>query len=422
MTVATPGPWPQVAEIVRLLRTGQAATRPRLIDLTGLGRNAVAARLRSLEGLGLVEVPGGRSGPGRNADRWSFRASRGAVLVALIDVESFRVAVMDLAGDAIEVTDVEWHIPADPEAGCAVIAEALDQLRQRHSEHEVWALTIGMPAPVDPHTGGNADPIRSTGQRPRWSTDFDVRSWFANRFDLHVRIESVSNLFALGAATGPGAPADLISVRVSFGLGGGLVSKGRLLRGARYLAGEIPHVKVRADSDRICPCGRVGCLATYAGSRAMLSEAQRAIAQGLSHHLADISARRALTVVDLVEGAATGDPTCVEILVRAGDAVGVVTGGAVNWFNPAAVIIGGPFVPHSPAFQMAFRRALESSTLDASLQSVTIRFADLADLDGVRGGAEFAVDALLSADALSEWGPLGSPTLWPSRLRNLDTD
>lgn len=114
------------------------------------------------------------------------------------------------------------------------------------------------------------------------------------------------------------------------GVGGALVLGGELLRGAHGFAGEIGHTVVDPEGPR-CRCGAHGCLEQYAGQAALLTAA------GID---ADAGARG---VAELERRARQGDPSALSAVERAGRQLGVVLSGAVNLFDPEAVMLGGVY-------------------------------------------------------------------------------
>ena len=61
-------------------------------------------------------------------------------------------------------------------------------------------------------------------------------------------------------------------VKVSTGIGTGIVINGRSYTGADGGAGDIGHVQISPSSDALCQCGRHGCLAAVASGRAVAHE------------------------------------------------------------------------------------------------------------------------------------------------------
>lgn len=415
-TISSQDPWSQAAEIVSLIRSGRAQTRPELVDATGLGRNIINPRLQLVADLGLAEQAGpGPSRGGRAAALWEFRGGSGHILIATIGVRHLRVALADLSGQTIDRRMIDWDQSHLPEPTAERIAVEMDDLLAAAGVDRPWGITIGTPAPVDVVTGQSLDPIESIADAPRMPTDFDARRWFSARFGAPTWTESVANLAAIGAAAA-GAASDFVFVRLGIGIGASLVSAGRVHRGAHFLAGMLAHLTIRDDPDRPCMCGRNGCVDTYASGWALLKDANRAVAEGRSTFLGNIATQRALDLEDIAEGSRQGDPVCIELVVRAAEAIGRGLGILITLFDPAEIIIGGFSMVRDALFHTVVDRSMRTASLPAAANQVTLRQGDPDDSEAIRGAAELATQALLSPTYLAEWGPLGSPLDAPGIL------
>ncbi len=414
--IAPQDPWVQVAEVLRLIRTGEAQTRPELADATSLGRNVVTLRIQAAQELGLVQPSGEqRSRGGRAAEVWETAGGAGTIAIGIIGHTHLRIVIADLSLQVIEERYVPWDMQGPPEETCEHLAGEIESLLDAHPGTELWGMGVGLLAPVQFDTGRNADPVTGATTLSRWPRAFDPRAWFIERMRVPVWVESVANLATLGAAAEPGAPADLIFVRLGVGVGSGIVSDGKLHRGADWIAGEMTHVTVQADSDRTCVCGRTGCLETFATEQSIEADARRLIAEGRSQRLAHADPEK-VTAVDVVDAAESGDVACVEIVLRAADALGRVLAATVTWFNPRRVVVGGNRLAGSALFQNAVRRTLNTHALGASLERLELQVGDPNRAEEVQGGLAMVRDALLSPQYLVAWGPQGSPTATPELL------
>ncbi|WP_194793310.1 ROK family protein [Raineyella fluvialis] len=406
-------PWAQVSEILRLIRTGHAQTRPELADATRLGRNVITLRIQAAEELALIRPSGDlRSRGGRAAEVWEFRGEEGRILIGTLGVDRFRVALADLSGTLLESRVVEFPLTADPLRTCTRIAEEMEAVLATQEEGDLWGVGLGMLAPVNAVTGRSTDPVTST-QMVRWPKDFDIRHWFTQRMQVPVWVESVSNLMALGGAEAPGAPADLIFVRMDKGVGSGIISGGKLHRGADWVAGEITHIAVSDDPRRICMCGRIGCLDAFAGEWAIEADAKHALAEGRSPYLTN---HPTATVDDVVAGAGSGDVACTEIVLRAAEAMGRALAAVVTWFNPRRVVVGGSALAVDPLFRSTLSRTLHARALGASVEHLELEVGARDRVEEVYGAVAMVRDALLSPDILAEWAPVGSPRKAPALL------
>ena len=249
-------------QLINLVRTGRARTRPALEQETGLGRKLVAQRVAQAIDLGLLEdsdlVP---SGGGRPSRQLRFRADAGHVYAGLIGASEMRAAVCRLDGTLIESGHEEWVADQGPDATMEVLDAMFTRLRRR-TRTEPWAFGIGVSGPVDFTTGRLVEPPIMPG----WD-GYSARSWFRDRYDAPVWVDNDVNLMALGEwhKGSPHDGRDLLYVLIDTGVGAGLVSGGRVFRGDTGAAGDIGHSQVTDDPSVLCRCGQSGCLEAVTG-------------------------------------------------------------------------------------------------------------------------------------------------------------
>ena len=190
---------------------------------------------------------------------------------------------------------------------------------------QVVAAGMGIPGPI-------ADPVRRVGSSsilPGWEGLNPAQALAARLGDVHVEALNDANLGALAEASlgaGKGI-SDVVYVKISSGIGAGLVLGGRLHCGISGNAGEIGHVQVR-DDGVACRCGNRGCLETVAALPAVLAALRPAHGERLD-------------LAGVVELAARGDIATTRVIKDAGRAVGRALGDLCNVVNPGVVIVGG---------------------------------------------------------------------------------
>jgi glucokinase-like ROK family protein len=395
--------------VLDLVRDGRARTRPELVRASGLGRNVVAQRVAQLQDSGLLEEGElARSTGGRAPRELRFRADAGRVLVAELGATSTAVAMSDLAGRLTGQREEPSDVTEGPEKVLARVEVLLREvLAEQEQPGEVWGVGVGLPGPVEFATGRPiAPPIM-----PGWD-GFDVRGYFAERFRAPVWVDNDVNVMVLGELRGGLAQGqrDVVYVKVGSGIGAGLVSSGRLHRGAQGCAGDIGHIAVLADSDVVCRCGKVGCLEALAGGAALARDATVAAENGRSAFLAAALGRNgALTASDVALAASHGDPVGVQLLVRSATLVGEALAQVVNFFNPSLLLIGGGVAASGDLYLAEIRQAVLRRSLPLATRSLQVVRSPLGDRAGLRGSAFLVIDELLSRELLATWLPEGSP-------------
>lgn len=375
---------PSAGDLFELVRAG-ADTRTELGRLTGLSRTAVAARVDFLLARGLLrEHPGEASTGGRPAARLEFHATGGVVQVAAIGAGRSQVALCDLAGRVVADAELRIDVARGPAAVLGAVAGELATLRRLTDTAEdlVRGIAVSIPGPVDRERGCS---LRAPSM-PAWDGVPLADHVALPTRTVPVVVENDVNALAVAEhhALRDAGVEDLLLVKISTGIGTGLVSGGRLQRGADGAGGEIGHTTVRG-ADAPCRCGGTGCLETVAGGPALV----RALGRP-----------EVTTLAGVVELARRGDHEAVSLVRDAGRHLGEVLAAAVNLVNPGVVVLAGDL---SDAFEPLVAGVREQVYRHASA-SVTRRLriepSKLGERGGVAGCAALVLERILAARAV----------------------
>lgn len=388
---ADPG---SAGQLFALVRDGAASTRPELIEITGLSRSTVAARVDALLAAGLLRETSGRAaGRGRPALELSFEENYGHIVVAGLHPDRADLAVLDLHGRVLDHREYPVTIADGPDR---VLSEVEDRVGTLLAEvgadpSDTVALGVGLPGPVDVELGRViAPPVM-----PGWH-DFPVRERLAARLGVPVLVENDANLMALGEqrTNWPDARTVLL-VKVGTGIGAGIVIDGRLYRGVDGGAGDIGHIRMLGHDDP-CACGSLGCLGAVASGTALI---RRLAAAGKAiRHLEDLRA--------LVQ---RGDPETVAALRHAGQLAGEVLTTVISVLNPDIVVVAGDVVDTANTqghYLTGLREVVYQRSLPRATRNLRVVTGTLGRHASVVGTAALvveemftpaAVDALLAA-------------------------
>jgi glucokinase len=231
---------------------------------------------------------------------------------------------------------------------------------------------------------------------PGWR-DVPLRDAIEQRFGTSTYLGNDANLAALGEwyFGVKKKVANLIYITVSTGIGGGIISDGKLYTGCRGAAGEIGHMTIDINGPR-CNCGNVGCWETLASGTALTREAIRQIAQGTNTSIialvgGDISKVDAKVVF---EAAKQGDELAKELISRLGYYFGIGLANVVNIFNPELILIGGGVAKMGDLLLQPAIKVVEERAFATSAASVEIKPALLGDDSGVLGAVAFVLNEL----------------------------
>ncbi|MGN9788894.1 ROK family transcriptional regulator [Nonomuraea sp. ZG12] len=342
-------------DLLKLVATGDAASRADLARLSGLAASSVSLRVEELIEAGLLAEEGsGASRGGRRPRRLRLSPTAGVLAVADLGAHHARLALLDLSGEPLVVQERPCDIAKGPEVTLDWLMAAFDDLLAERVPPDVplRGLGTGIPGPVDPATSKVVTPSRMPG----WN-DFPVAEHLATRYDLPILVENDANLMAVGEARAWPGSANLMVLKTGTGIGCGVIVGGRLHRG-RGAAGDISHVRVRSDASVVCACGHTDCLEVHASGAALAS----ALAQ------AGIDVTRTADIVTLVSDAV---PEATSLVRAAGRRIGEVLTALVNFFNPDVVAIGGSLSAAEPLITSiratVYERCLPLATRDLEI-------------------------------------------------------
>ena len=412
---STPGPLPDevlddLVTVLDEIRRGRSRSRSELVERTGLGRAIVARRVGDLIDRGLVtEGNVGPSTGGRPPRQLTFRSTAGHLLVADLGATSIDVAVTTLDGRILGHHDEPGRIEDGPEACLDRVDVLFESLLGTTKEipGRLWGIGIGVPGPVE---FGSGRPI-SPPIMPGWD-GYPIRERFAARYDAPVWVDNDVNVLALGEwRSGVAAGHDnVVVVKIGTGVGAGIISDGRLHRGAQGSAGDVGHIQVADDQDVVCRCGNTGCLEAYAGGAALGRAGEAAARDGRSARLATaLDQRGTVTAEDVARAASFGDPVAVAMLQAAGRRVGSMLASVVNFFNPSLIVIGGGVANSPDLFLAAIRETIYRRSLPLATRDLRIAHSSLGGLAGVIGASSMVVDQLFARESIGVWLESGDP-------------
>jgi predicted NBD/HSP70 family sugar kinase len=374
-------------DLLQLIRDGRASTRGDLVSLTGLARSTVAQHVDALIARRLLYEGAIRASTGgRPPVTLAFNREAGVVLAADMGATHAHVAVTDLAGTPIAELSDELDIAAGPEACLGWLRDRLGELlaRAERRESDVRAIGIGVPGPVEFATGRPKNPPIMPG----WH-DHPIPASLGERFDSPVLVDNDVNIMALGEyhRTWRGRADHLLYVKVGTGIGCGIVAGGVIHRGGAGAAGDIGHIRVVGGDDHVCRCGNTGCLEAVAGGGAMAARLRET----------GLDARNSRDVVRL---ARSGNVEAVRLIREGGRLLGQVLAGAVNFFNPEVIVIGGD-VAHADEFLFAgVREVVYERSLPLATRHLRITPSVLDEGAGIAGAAALALEHVLSPQAV----------------------
>src|SRR3954452_23758745 len=353
--------------VIEALRQRGSASRSELVELTGLSRTTITSLLGELQSRGLIttESESARSEHARGRPPVVHRLapSAGAALGVAFGHSHVHVAISDLSSTVLAERRREINVDASASAALDAAAELIEAVLAEAGmgREQVLAAGMGIPGPIAVPTGR----VGSSSILPGWEGLHPADALAARLGDVHVEALNDANLGALAESSlgaGKGIP-DVVYVKISTGIGAGLVLGGRLHYGISGNAGEIGHIQIR-DDGAACRCGNRGCLETVAAVPAVLAALRPAHGERLD-------------LAGVLELAARGDSATTRVLKDAGRAVGRALGDLCNVVNPGAVIIGGDLGAAGTPLLDGIRDSVDRYAQPEAASAVAVRRSEL---------------------------------------------
>jgi predicted NBD/HSP70 family sugar kinase len=219
-----------------------------------------------------------------------------------------------------------------------------------------------------------------------------VPDFFAADYRCPVVVDKDVNLMALGEHRGAWPEVThLLFIKISTGIGTGLIMDSALQRGAQGAAGDLGHMfvgNIEPEHTEICRCGNTGCLEAYASGWAICR---------------DLTAKgyKADNVRDVAELAQQGVRDAVELLQTAGRLIGESVAVAVSLLNPSLVVLGGELALCQGYVLAAVRETVYRRSLALATRNLQIVTSELGHDAGLMGAAQLVSDAVFSPAAVN---------------------
>jgi glucokinase len=190
---------------------------------------------------------------------------------------------------------------------------------------------------------------------------------------------------AWGAAKGH---SDVVMLTLGMGVGGAVLSNGRLLRGHSGVAGHLGHITVEPDGE-LCVCGNHGCLETVFSARAIESQAWAAVHRGCASSLTRLFREQPqlATCRTIFQAASEGDAVAIDVVERATSRLAAALAGLLHVFDPEIVILGGHVADAGADLLVPLAGEVWSRSRNLLGRDVPLVEQQVADKSGIVGAA-----------------------------------
>ena len=303
----------------------------------------------------IIEKGHAPSTGGRRALQYSLKADTMYIVSVAMDQFVTRIAVLDMENRYL--TGIEkFELPLSKNSkALSLLAEKIEQVIRgsKVPKEKIIGIGIGMPGFVDAIKGINYSFLEIDKG--------SITEYIEDRLELPVLINNDSSLIALaelkfGAARNR---KTAMVINIGWGIGLGLVLNGELYQGENGFAGEFSHIPLFSNN-KLCSCGKSGCLETEASLVVVVSKAEEGIRHGrvstLGKSLLTENFDQASQAV--LSAAEKGDKFAVELLSEAGYNIGRGVAILIHLLNPETIILSGRGSSAGKIWQTPIQQAL----------------------------------------------------------------
>ena len=316
---------------------------------------------------------------------------------------------IDLGGSKIEVALVSssghlhdrLRVPTESKRGYKAIlkriTETIHQLCDKNGNAVPSAVGIGIPGQISRSSG-----IVHYAPNLNWH-EVNLEKDLSKMLDKHVRICNDVRAATWGEwLYGAGKNCDdFVCIFIGTGIGGGIVSDGRMLAGCNNTSGEIGHMTIDLHGPE-CHCGNTGCFEAMAGGWAIARDAQAMVSKDKKGGkvllaLAENKIGK-ITAKTVAEAAGKNDALAKKIIDNLTLALISGSTSLVNAFGPCRLIFGGGIMEGMPQLLDRIERGVKKCALKAATENLKVLPASLHNDSGVIGAAAFAMHQMKQHD------------------------
>ncbi|GHT59350.1 serine/threonine protein kinase [Spirochaetia bacterium] len=379
--------------ILNYIRRHKFTTKAAIATESGLTFMAIQKIIEELLAHGLVRqdaYEGGRLG--RKALTYTIDENYGYTIGLHINMFETRVGLLNLNGEILLHKSLNMTgLSEDSSVFIDSITTMVNALitEKGIDKSKLLGLGIGVPGPVNTAEGRIMSPPNMKMLRY-----MPLRQIMEQKTGLPVLLHKDTNAIAMGEYwRGVGASySDMVYIDADMGIGSGLILSGVLHEGANSIAGEFGHITIDPHGP-LCNCGSQGCLEAMGSGISILKEFKSRLAERPGHPLA--SCAETLTIQQVLNAGASGDPLAVSILNEAAYNMGSAIRNLINILDPEIIILGGILtLQYEPYFTIVKETTLHKR-LAGSRENLLVPTTN-ADHAGMIGAGELVADHFFS--------------------------
>jgi predicted NBD/HSP70 family sugar kinase len=344
-----PDPGGPESRVVRFLSERGATAAGELARETGLARSTISMALAELRRHQIVVESANvfSRGVGRPASTFALNPDAGTCIGLHLSLDSVHVVLADVSHSVICEKTIPLGLDYSPHSAVVAVRREMAQIcaTQRLDPMGFLGVGIAFSGPVAPDGR-----IQRASIIPTWA-GVNIRDVFADLFDGPIFADNESNCAALAEMTWGVAVGcnDFLLFKIDIGVGGAIVSHGRVMTGVAGAAGEFGHMTLDPHGG-LCRCGNRGCLELTASLNPAIAAASQLFG-------------RAIDLPEFIALAIEGHPGCRRMIADTAEIAGRGLGMIGAVLNPGLIVVAGRGALAGPLLMNPLMESYERHTL-----------------------------------------------------------
>lgn len=245
---------------------------------------------------------------------------------------------------------------------------------------QIMGVGIGITGRVNSQTGESFNYFNFS--------DLSLKQHVEDALGLPVFIDNDTRVLGLAEQVAGKAKkaGNALVVNMSRGLGISVIINKKVVPGGMGFAGEFGHMQL-GKSERLCLCGKKGCLGTEVSGYALEEDLKEALNNGEASIYFNKADGRQYRYDDMLEAALKGDSLSIRLIQEQGDKLGEALGNILNLLNPELIVIGGKIARVNELFVDSVKAGMKKTALINSLKFCKVEVSNLGSEAGPKGAA-----------------------------------
>lgn len=265
-----------------------------------------------------------------------------------------------------------------------VAKSIIDKIEEKKlSKDDVVGVGVGAPGPI------TDDGVINKAANLGWNEKINIEKKIEELTGLRAKAGNDANVAALGEMWRGGGEGydNIVMVTLGTGVGGGVISHGKILTGKNGSAGEIGHLHVNPHETDTCGCGNKGCLEQYTSATGIVRLANKKLAVSNEPSILREESITAKTVFDAVK---LGDALAVEVAEEFGRYLGVALANVSAVVDTDAFVIGGG-VSKAGEIILEYIEKYYTTHVFHAMKDNVFKLAELGNDAGIYGAARLVL-------------------------------